>query len=380
MADSQVRAALTNLGADVRADFYHTLAAWQNHWLLPASASPSDWLATDHLVAEVGSIQAPFDSLLDLQRFLTAGFLPSVNTPHAESVPAAPAARTSTASGPPAAGRATNAAPSTASGPPAARRATNAAPSTAGKQVAYPLPSPVDGTRGAAAPVDMHTPAASPSMALPQQPPTAGNSWTTPPSASMPSPDPRPQGTPVPDTLQSSGLRRPLAPQGSSSGAPLQAQASDPGGAGEPLSQAAPPTRIGGLRDLAQRLPAPWADPPESPASRLWPAHSADMPAPHVEEPQIAASTSPAASSLTRVPSQPAVPGTKGPAAALPPVSTSASTASTASVLHGQSEQIPATAPAAAIPPVHATLAQIDTFMDALAREITREYHRFYGA
>jgi hypothetical protein len=117
------------------------------------------------------------------------------------------------------------------------------------------------------------------------------------------------------------------------------------------------------------------------------------MPAPHAEESLIAASTSPAVSSLTRALSQ--APGTEDSAATLPPVKTPTSTAPTSTaptstaptstaptayVLHGQSEQIPAPAPAATIPPVHATLSQVDTLMDALAREITREYHRFYGA
>ena len=383
MADSQVRAALTNLGADVRADFYHTLAAWQNHWLLPASASPSDWLATDHLVAEVGSTQAPFDSLLDLQRFLTAGFLPSVNTPYAESASATAADRTApmlatpadrTAAVPAAPGRATSPVPA------APGRATSAVPATAGEQAADQPPPPVDRTRGAAAPADVHAPAASPL----QWPPAPGPARATPPSASLPSPDPGQPGTPAPDAMHGSGLRARAQP--GPSALPLPAQANDPTGAGEPPSWAAPPTRIGGLRDLAQRLPAdthpptPWADPPAASASRPWPAHRPDRPAPRVEEPLIAASTSPAASSLTRVPSQLATPGAEDSAAALPPVIAPASTTPAASVLHGQSEPIPAPAPAAAIPPVHTTLSQVDTLMDALAREITREYHRFYGA
>ena len=373
MADSQVHAALTNLGADVRADFHYILAAWQNAWLLPASASPSDWLATDHLVAEVRSIQAPFDSLLDLQHFLTAGFLPSANTPHAESVSAAAADRTAPMLATPA--------DRTAAVPAAPGSATSAVPATAGEQAADQPPPPVDRTRGAAAPADVHAPAVSPL----QWPPAPGPARATPPSASLPSLDPGQPSTPAPDAMHGSGLRA-LAQPGSSSALPLLAPASDSTGAGEPPSWAAAPTRTGGLRDLAQRLPAdthppvPWADPSAAPASRPWPAHRPDRPAPRVEEPLIAASTSPAASSLTRVPSQLATPGTEDSAAALPPVIAPASTTPAASVLHGQSEPIPAPAPAAAIPPVHTTLSQVDTLMDALAREITREYHRFYGA
>jgi len=376
MADSQVRAALTNLGADVRADFHYILAAWQNAWLLPASASPSDWLATDHLVAEAGSIQAPFDSLLDLQHFLTAGFLPGANTPHAESVSAAAANRAASMLTTPADRTSTAAAPG---------RATSTAPSTAGERATYRLRPPADGIGGAAAPVDMHAPAVSSPLAPPQKPPAPGQAWATPPSVSLPSPDPGQPSTPAPDAMHGSGLRA-LAQPGSSSALPLPAPASDPTGAGEPPSWAAPPTRTGGLRDLAQRLPAdthppvPWADPSAAPASRPWPAYRPDMPAPRVEEPLIAASTSPAASSQPRVPSQPAAPGTEDSAAALPSVIAPASTTPAAYVLHRQIEQIPAPPPAAPIPPVHATLSQVDTLMDALAREITREYHRFYGA
>lgn len=378
-----MRAALTNLGADVRADFYYTLTAWQNNWLLPAL--PGDWLATDHLVAEVESMQAPLDGLLDLQRFLTAGFLPSANTPHAESIPAAAADRTTSV--PFAASAAPTVRTATAAVPAAPGRATSAAP--AGEQAAYLLPSPDSRTRsrtgGAAAPVNMHPPTTSPSVAPSQRPPTPGRAWATPPSASMLPPDSSRQSTPVPDTMHGSGLRTP-AHQKSSSGAPLQVQAGDSREAGELFSWPASPTRIGGLRDLAQRLPAhtlppaPWADPPESPASRLWPAHEPDRPASHVEEPQIAASTSPATSSLTRASSVLGAASTEDPAATLPPVTAPASTTPTASVLHGQSEPIPAPASVAAIPPIHTTLSQVDTLMDALVREITREYHRFYGA
>ena len=290
MADSQVHAALTNLGADVRADFHYILAAWQNAWLLPASASPSDWLATDHLVAEVRSIQAPFDSLLDLQHFLTAGFLPSANTPHAESVSAAAADRTAPMLATPA--------DRTAAVPAAPGSATSAVPATAGEQAADQPPPPVDRTRGAAAPADVHAPAVSPL----QWPPAPGPARATPPSASLPSLDPGQPSTPAPDAMHGSGLRA-LAQPGSSSALPLLAPASDSTGAGEPPSWAAAPTRTGGLRDLAQRLPAdthppvPWADPSAAPASR--PATSASWACRCRPTPPPTASASPATTAPT---------------------------------------------------------------------------------
>jgi hypothetical protein len=121
--------------------------------------------------------------------------------------------------------------------------------------------------------------------------------------------------------------------------------------------------RTGGLRDLAQRLPAD-ASPPrqqtvrqveDAPGARPWltagderPEGTTLLPAAHREV------TAPAA---------------------LAPVALPASIAPASHVPHGQ---LPGAAPLTSLPPVYAA-PPLDTLMDALAREITREYHRFYG-
>ena len=374
MADSQTRTALANLGANARADFHYLSAAWRNDWLLPVSVCHTDWLATEPLVAEMGYVQAPFDSLLDLQRFLTAGFLPSVDTPRQESAPAATADRAHTAAMLAALGR-----------------ATSTGQATTVDHTQYPLPSltdvtlgdPVPVTLGDPVPVDMPSPAVSPRMTPPQHPRTTEQAWAAPSAAWTPSPDPGLSGTPMSDTIHGRGLRA-LAQEWSSPGAVPPQQASYPSMAGEPPAWAVHPTRVGGLRDLAQRLPAgtdlpaPQTAQPAAPARRPWSTYRPDASAQRVDDQTIAPDTSLMASPPTGAAPQPTAPTREDAGSAISPVIASARTAPAAHTLHGQSGQLPA--PAVAIPPIPTTPPQVDNWMDALAREITREYHRFYGA
>ena len=543
MVDSQVRATLIKLGADVRADFHTMLAGWRGDWLSPASVSQSHWLATDRLAAALGQVQEPFDSLLDLQRFLTAGFLPGADPPREEPVPTAGGDRAGAASVSMAAARAAGAAqfappaavdqatrpvpahpdtqrsvsaaavhpfpaappqspttgqtaaplagaaapgqqpvvaaplgtrqrsgpqgpaqqgsPSTAplaeaaeaddSGEPsfwaapprvgglrdlAQRLSTNARPPTAWAEPAaasthdlWPAPAsnvsmqpmapnrpmlPVEeaptAARAAGAaqfappaavdqatrPVPAHpdtqrsvsAAAVHPFPAAPPQSPTTGQ--TAAPLAGAAAPGQQPVVAAPLGTRQRSGPQGP-AQQGSPSTAPL-AEAAEADDSGEPSFWAAPP-RVGGLRDLAQRLstnarpPTAWAEPAAASTHDLWPAPASNVsmqpmapnrPMQPVEEPPTVASGGGAVLPTEGATSLTAGSGREGTAAALSPVALPASTAPAAYAPHGQSGQ--AAAPNAAIPPVYTTHPQVDDLMDALAREITREYHRYYGA
>jgi hypothetical protein len=372
---------LTNLGAAARADFYHILAAWQNDWLPTAAVSRQDWLATDQLRAEVADARAPLADLLDLQRFLTAGFLPSVHTPRQESMPADAADPAHSAAAPAAQGRATNAAPFQFGGGSAARYpqpsrtvATHSAPVPDNPMPDNPMPTGVHFQfgRGSAA----RAPAASPPMTPPQRPPTASQTTATPPGARIPSgistssPDPELPDALMPDILRSSGLRA-LAQDWTSLHETPQQQARDPKVADAPLPWAPPPTRAGGLRDLAQRLPAaqptPWIDQPTAPADAPWPT---DDPWP-TDTPDAPRQRADAPSPLPAPHSSPKL-GSGDPSGARvgPPSLPDLGRAGVGS---------PSPTWGAGAPPGRGWGME-ENWMDALAREITREYHRFYGA
>ena len=369
MTNSQAHVALTNLGASVRADFHHMRVAWQSDWLFPVSVSHSDWLAIDHLLAEVGYIQAPLDNLLDLQRFLTAGFLPTVDIPREEPTSVATADRAHAASKLATPGR-----------------ATGATQPAALDQATYPhrLLSLTDTQRDGLTRMDTQSPAVFTQNEPPQRPPTTGQLRTTPAGTSTPSSDMGLPGTPMPDSMYGSGLHMPM--QQWSPDTPAQQQMVEPIATDDPTSWTAYPPRVGGLRDLAQRLStdAHWSAPPvdrlmapttsqEQTPLQLAQAQSGDAS-------MSAASVSSAALPLNSATTLPAAPVRENHVAALSPVVLPAGTASTAYMLHGQSGQSHAPALVAALSAIHATLPQMDTLMDALALEITREYHRFYGA
>jgi len=363
MVDSQVRAALIKLGTDVRADFHSLLAGWQGDWLSPASVSQSHWLAADRLVAALGQVQEPFDSLLGLQRFLTAGFLPGADSPREEPAIAAGVDRAGAEAAPMAAARVADAAQS--------------APPAAVDQVARPVPARLDSWRSVPAAAVRSSPAA------PQQSPTTGQAAA--PLAGVAAPSPGRQAVVAAPlgTRQRSGLHEP-AEQGSPGTAPL-AEAAEADDSGGPSFWAASP-RVGGLRDLAQRLStdarpsAAWDEPTAAPTRDLWPALASNVPMPPVEEPATVVSGGGAVLPAEGATSLPAGSGREGTAAALSPVALPASTAPAAYAPHGQSGQAAAPAPNAAISPVYTTHPQVDDLMEALAREITREYHRYYGA
>ena len=369
MTNSQVHVALTNLGASVRADFHHMRVAWQSDWLFPVSVSHSDWLATDHLLAEVGYIQAPLDNLLDLQRFLTAGFLPTVDIPREEPASVATADRAYAASKLAAPGRAMG-----ATQPPALDQAT----------YPHPLLSLTDTQRDGPTRMDTQSPAVSTPNEPPQRPPTTGQLRTTLAGTSTPSSDVGLPGMPIPDSMYGSGLHVPM--QQWSPETPAQQQMVEPIATDDPTSWTAYPPRVGGLRDLAQRLStdAHWSAPPVD--RLIVPTTGQEQTPLQVAQAQrgdasmSAASVSSAAPPLHSATTLPAAPGREDHVAALSPVVLPTSTASMAYMLHGQSGQSHAPTPLTTLPAVHATLPQMDTLMDALAREITREYHRFYGA
>ena len=369
MVDSQVRATLIKLGADVRADFHTMLAGWRGDWLSPASVSQSHWLATDRLAAALGQVQEPFDSLLDLQRFLTAGFLPGADPPREEPVPTAGGDRAGAASVSMAAARAAGAVQSTP-------------PTAVEQQGARPVPAHPDTQRSLSAA------AVHPFPAAPPQSPTTGQAAA--PLAGTAAPGRQPVVAAPLGAGQQGGLHE-LAQQGSPAAAPL-AEAAETDDSGEPSFWAAPP-RVGGLRDLAQRLstnarpPTAWAEPAAASTHDLWPAPASNVsmqpmapnrPMLPVEEPPTVASGGGAVLPTEGATSLTAGSGREGAAAALSPVALPASTAPAAYAPHGQSGQ--AAAPNAAIPPVYTTHPQVDDLMEALAREITREYHRYYGA
>lgn len=365
MADSQVRAALIHLGAGVRADFLHTLAAWQGDWLRATHTMPHAWLAVEPLATALGHVQASFDSLHDLHQFLTAGFLPGVATPREAPAAAAPVQSTHTAPGLAPLGRAAGATspvlrPAADRTPPPPMGAEDQANPSAGEQVAALPPPHAEPPQAQAVSAPTPSSTVSPSTLAPTLAPTlAFDSGTS----------------PVPGALRVGGLRA-LAQAWPHLDAAAAARELAPDGT-------APPPRIGALRDLAQGLPEAadpstwWDAQPAAVHRKAWTADAPDAPdatKPHATDLMSSAGMGGALGGAIGAPTAPAD-GTSpvAPTAKMTPPSS-------LPALQGPvAAHLPA-APMAAMPPVLAAPPPVDDLLDALAREITREYHRYYGA
>ena len=358
MADSQVRAALLHLGAGVRADFVHTRAAWQGDWVRASHIVPHEWLAEEPLTTALEQVQASFDSLHDLHQFLTSGFLPGVATPPEVPAGAAtvPSTRTAPMVAPP--GRTAGATP------PILRPAADHTP---------PPPMDVEGQANPSAGKQVsavHPPNAEPSPAQAVSAPTPSStvSPSTLSSTLVPTPAFDPGTSPAPDTQRVGSLRALAQAWPRLDAAAARERAPD--------GTVSPP-RTGTLRDLAQGLPdivdpsTWWDEQPAAAHREMWMVDAPDAPEQDATSLMNSAGMVGALGGTTSAPTTPAD-GTS-PAASVQPAPTAKTTPpSSLPALQGPSGQLPA-APIAAPP-------QVDDLLDALAREITREYHRFYGA